>query len=282
MYEKTEWKARKGVNLNRFEKSQETDRHVVLENAPTLVTEPGTPFNSGNMNKIEQGIYDAHEMVAGKADKVRGATEGNFAEFNSSGNLSDSGKKTADFVFAGEKGAAGGVATLGANGTIPANQLPSSVGVNLPAAVIIALTRDNQQAALAAMYGGTWGRVINPPPRTLVLSDSLGSAGTGHGSGTGEIAINHSGAGAGSIVTVNLGSIQIGWIISLKSSTRGILQTVLTTEQNYEILILNSVVLQFGESLSLVAPNAVYTIYWTAGHIAGNSVTEYLYVRTGG
>jgi hypothetical protein len=64
MYEKTEWKARKGANLNRFEKSQETNRSVILTNVPSSVTEQGTPFSAENMNKIEQGIFDAHEMLA--------------------------------------------------------------------------------------------------------------------------------------------------------------------------------------------------------------------------
>ena len=64
MYEKTVWKARKGVKLNRFEKSEETSRSVVLENSPIAITEPGTPYSTANMNKMEQGIYDAHEMIA--------------------------------------------------------------------------------------------------------------------------------------------------------------------------------------------------------------------------
>jgi len=64
MYKKTDWKARKGANLNRFEKLQETERFVILENKPNSVTVPGTPFNETNMNKIEQGISDAHEMIA--------------------------------------------------------------------------------------------------------------------------------------------------------------------------------------------------------------------------
>jgi hypothetical protein len=63
-YEKTEWKAREGSNLNRFEKSLETSRSVILHNAPNSITEKGTPFSIQNMNKIEQGIYDAHEMIA--------------------------------------------------------------------------------------------------------------------------------------------------------------------------------------------------------------------------
>jgi len=61
MYEKTEWKVRKVSNLNRFEKSQETARSVILDNVPSAVNADGTPFSTANMNKIEQGIYDAHE-----------------------------------------------------------------------------------------------------------------------------------------------------------------------------------------------------------------------------
>jgi len=64
MYEKNNWKARKGTNLNRFKKSQETALSVILENEPTSVTEPGTPFSTANMNKIEDGIFEAHEMIA--------------------------------------------------------------------------------------------------------------------------------------------------------------------------------------------------------------------------
>ena len=36
--------------------------------------------------------------ISGKADKVAGATEGNFAALDANGNLTDSGKKAADFV----------------------------------------------------------------------------------------------------------------------------------------------------------------------------------------
>ena len=67
-YERTIWKPRVGTNKNRFEKSQETTRYVILQNAPSAITEPGTPFSVDNMNKIEQGIFDAHEAVSAKAD----------------------------------------------------------------------------------------------------------------------------------------------------------------------------------------------------------------------
>ena len=38
--------------------------------------------------------------ISGKADKVTGATTGNFAALDGEGNLTDSGKKPADFVAA--------------------------------------------------------------------------------------------------------------------------------------------------------------------------------------
>jgi len=63
-YEKTVWKARQGSDLSRFNKLRETGVSVALENAPINVTEPGTPFSVNNMNHIEQGICDAHELIA--------------------------------------------------------------------------------------------------------------------------------------------------------------------------------------------------------------------------
>ena len=62
-YIKTEWKAREGTNLNRFLKIQETDTTVILENAPDEITVPGTPFSIDNMNHIESGIFEAHEVI---------------------------------------------------------------------------------------------------------------------------------------------------------------------------------------------------------------------------
>ncbi|MCL2181020.1 MAG: hypothetical protein FWB83_07820, partial [Treponema sp.] len=63
-YNKTVWKARKGSNLNRHRKEHETERTIDLFNEPSAVTEPGTPFSTQNMNHIEDGIYEAHEMIA--------------------------------------------------------------------------------------------------------------------------------------------------------------------------------------------------------------------------
>jgi len=68
-YIKTDWKARKGSNLSRFRKENDTSQSVILHNEPTSVTEPGTPFSTQNMNKIEDGIYSAHEMIAKETTK---------------------------------------------------------------------------------------------------------------------------------------------------------------------------------------------------------------------
>jgi hypothetical protein len=64
-YQKTNWKTRIGSNLSRFSKEQETTRSVVLRNEPSGISQQGTPFSSANMNKIEQGIYDAHKLLEG-------------------------------------------------------------------------------------------------------------------------------------------------------------------------------------------------------------------------
>lgn len=63
----------------------------------------------------------------GKADKVSGATSGDFAGLDGNGNLTDSGKKAADFIASSLKGAASGVAELDENGYVPSSQLPSFV-----------------------------------------------------------------------------------------------------------------------------------------------------------
>ena len=46
----------------------------------------------------DDGLYVGKTDTSGKADKVAGATEGNFAALDANGNLTDSGKKSADFV----------------------------------------------------------------------------------------------------------------------------------------------------------------------------------------
>ena len=66
-YTKTLWEARQGTGLNRFLKTQETSVEVNLVNEPLAVTNPGTPFSEENMNHIERGIEDAHELIAAES-----------------------------------------------------------------------------------------------------------------------------------------------------------------------------------------------------------------------
>ena len=76
-YKKTIWESREGSNLNRFEKDQETARSVILRNAPNNVTRHGTKFSVSNMNNIENGIFDAHGMIAAE-ELQRKASDGNL------------------------------------------------------------------------------------------------------------------------------------------------------------------------------------------------------------
>ena len=69
-YVKTNWLARVGTALNRFLKTNETSTEVELTNDPTGVSVPGTPFTVTNMNKIEQGIYDAHVTADANASNL--------------------------------------------------------------------------------------------------------------------------------------------------------------------------------------------------------------------
>lgn len=51
---------------------------------------------------LSKQVLIAHQDITGKADKVSGATAGNFAGLDANGNLVDSGSKAADFQAAGD------------------------------------------------------------------------------------------------------------------------------------------------------------------------------------
>lgn len=53
-----------------------------------------------SLGKADSALQE-HQDISGKADKVAGATDGNFAALDANGNLTDSGKKAADFQPAG-------------------------------------------------------------------------------------------------------------------------------------------------------------------------------------
>jgi hypothetical protein len=160
--------------------------------------------------------------ISGKADKVSNAADGNLAELDAEGNLTDSGKKTDDFIEKNEKGAANGVATLGPNGTVPASQLPSANGIlavnhdgtlkgegtsSDPLGInfdiihpkqIMYLTQNNAEASLAAAYGGEWLKSLT----TRQLANPSGSGSYG-GGGSFYFDINERGIPIGALLTIN-------------------------------------------------------------------------------
>lgn len=68
------------------------------------ITETGTISLSeatrASLAKADSALQE-HQDISGKADKVTGATAGNFAGLDANGNLVDSGKKASDFAPAG-------------------------------------------------------------------------------------------------------------------------------------------------------------------------------------
>lgn len=95
----------------------------ILDMNSNKIVNVANPVDNGDA--VNLGYLNT--QLSGKADKVSGATNGNFAGLDANGNLTDSGYDYTDFVLASEKGAANGVATLDAGGKIPVAQLPNSV-----------------------------------------------------------------------------------------------------------------------------------------------------------
>ena len=82
---------------------------VAGKDASTTVTIAGYEVDvkvniSKELNNVLEvradGLYVPKTDISGKADKVQPAVDGNFAGLDASGNLTDSGKKAADFVAA--------------------------------------------------------------------------------------------------------------------------------------------------------------------------------------
>ena len=92
------------------------DHDALRENIETLNTEKpdrvaspvdgnfvafdGTTGAQKDSGKKAADFAAANHTHAGKADKVSGATSGNFAGLDGNGNLTDSGKKASDFAAA--------------------------------------------------------------------------------------------------------------------------------------------------------------------------------------
>ena len=141
-YTKTEWKARQGVNLNKFTKSQETAGSVILTNTPDAVTEPGTPFSTENLNKIEHGIEDAHIAIESFDQQILAEAEARaqgdndihevIGHFRTEVDENKASKNHShdDLIGRDEIGTANGVAGLDADGKVLQELLPEGIGGN--------------------------------------------------------------------------------------------------------------------------------------------------------
>lgn len=74
----------KAIKMTKYDGTNDTEHTTQVVSAATIVSDGG-------------GIT-SHQDISGKADKVSGATNGNFASLNSSGNLVDSGHKHSDYL----------------------------------------------------------------------------------------------------------------------------------------------------------------------------------------
>lgn len=59
-YSKTTWFDKIVQFPFRYTKSSETSTQVTLQHDYGTITNAGTPVNATNLNKLEQGVYDAH------------------------------------------------------------------------------------------------------------------------------------------------------------------------------------------------------------------------------
>jgi hypothetical protein len=63
MYTTITWQDRSVEFPNRFTKAGETSSSVTLTASPGTVTQTGTPISSSNMNRMEQGVFDAQLLA---------------------------------------------------------------------------------------------------------------------------------------------------------------------------------------------------------------------------
>jgi hypothetical protein len=141
-YTKTSWLPRQGTNLNKFAKSAETASSVILTNAPDAVTQTGTPFSAENMNKIEQGILDAHQIAAA-----------NFSALTSHSDMAETGRNLLDVLGAGSIQAAMAALRQRCNGTGVPNFTGLMIGDYLDGIDLSAIPAENGGKAGQAWNG---------------------------------------------------------------------------------------------------------------------------------
>jgi hypothetical protein len=99
---------------------------------------------------LSKQVLIAHQDITGKADKVDGATAGNFAGLDANGNLVDSGSKASDFQAAGDYKT---TQTAVSNPTADGNAAAFIDSISQNANGEITVTKKNVQAASASQAG---------------------------------------------------------------------------------------------------------------------------------
>lgn len=144
---KSDWNATSGVAeiLNK-----PTETTLVAGNNVTI-TESGSTLTisaSGGSSVTVDQTYDSTsanaqsgtavaEAVNGKADKVSGATNGNFAGLDSNGNLTDSGSKSSDFATSAQGSKAdSAIQSVKVNGSALTPDANKAVDITVPAAQV--------------------------------------------------------------------------------------------------------------------------------------------------
>ena len=116
---------------------------------------PGTGVNADKTTiQLKSGttatVLTQHQDITGKADKVDGATAGNFAGLDANGNLVDSGSKAADFQAAGNYKT---TQTAVSDPTADGNAAAFIDSISQNANGEITVTKKNVQAASATQAG---------------------------------------------------------------------------------------------------------------------------------
>ena len=101
-----------------------------LGKADTAYQKPSTGIPETDLDASTQQKINTSVDITGKADKVSNATAGDFAGLDSSGNLTDSGKKASDFATAAQ-GALAATAYQKPSTGIPSTDMSAAVQASL-------------------------------------------------------------------------------------------------------------------------------------------------------
>ena len=101
-----------------------------LDAADTAYQKPSTGIPETDLDAATQQKINTAVDISGKADKVSGATAGDFAGLDANGNLTDSGKKASDFATAAQGALADTAYQKPSNG-IPSGDMSAAVQTSL-------------------------------------------------------------------------------------------------------------------------------------------------------